>query len=168
VLRALRLLRLFGKLQQLKQIVTAVALSIVPTLQALVRARRLQEQSFVQRLVSFRIYSPASSNAHHLNFTPFHTRAPSAHALTYTLACLCAHTLTYVRPHALSRTRAHNQLIGLIFIFIYALFGLQFFAARSEVFLSLPPLLHLLPSLHTFSPTVPSDIYISCSLAHSL
>ncbi len=36
VLRAFRLFRLFSKLGQLKRIVTAVALSIVPTLQALV------------------------------------------------------------------------------------------------------------------------------------
>jgi hypothetical protein len=36
VLRAFRLFRLFSKMGQLKRIVTAVALSIVPTLQALV------------------------------------------------------------------------------------------------------------------------------------
>ena len=36
VLRAFRLFRLFSKMSQLKRIVTAVALSIVPTLQALV------------------------------------------------------------------------------------------------------------------------------------
>lgn len=36
VLRAFRLFRLFSKMGQLKRIVTAVALSIIPTLQALV------------------------------------------------------------------------------------------------------------------------------------
>jgi hypothetical protein len=42
-------------------------------------------------------------------------------------------------PLARAHARTHNQLIGLVFIFIYALFGLQFFAARSEVpFLPLP------------------------------
>jgi hypothetical protein len=39
-MRAFRLFRLFGKLGPLKRIVTAVALSIVPTLQALVRLGR--------------------------------------------------------------------------------------------------------------------------------
>jgi hypothetical protein len=36
VLRAFRLFRLLGKMGDLKKIVTAVAMSIVPTLQALV------------------------------------------------------------------------------------------------------------------------------------
>jgi hypothetical protein len=40
--------------------------------------------------------------------------------------------LTFTHTH--THTCAWKQLIGLIFIFIYALFGLQFFAARSEVF----------------------------------
>jgi hypothetical protein len=40
------------------------------------------------------------------------------------------HTFTHTHTH----TCTWKQLIGLIFIFIYALFGLQFFAARSEVF----------------------------------
>ncbi len=41
VLRAFRLLRLLGKMGDLKKIVTAVAISLIPTLQALVSHRRL-------------------------------------------------------------------------------------------------------------------------------
>ena len=40
VLRAFRLFRLLGKMGDLKKIVTAVAISIVPTLQALVKGTR--------------------------------------------------------------------------------------------------------------------------------
>jgi hypothetical protein len=54
VLRAFRLFRLLGKMGDLKKIVTAVAMSIAPTLQALVSAHPLTRAPRVDPVQHFR------------------------------------------------------------------------------------------------------------------